>query len=268
MPSYREWVSAFRELGLGPHSRVLVHASLPPFAPDAGGPPALLGALTATCEIIVAPTFTSGTLVTPPFGPPYNGLRYGDLPANQEAEFFRADLATDPLLADLAEAMRHYPQAERSSHPALSFCGIRAAQALAAQSLEEPLGTVRWMAEADADVLLIGTDHRRNVGLHHAERVAGRKQFVRWALTEQGVVTCPQYPGCSDGFNAIAARLEGVVRKAPVAGQEILAIPLRDLIHIAAGWIREDPRALLCDRPACERCSDVRQSVRAGAGAR
>jgi aminoglycoside 3-N-acetyltransferase len=268
MPTYREWVSAFRDLGLGPHSRALVHASLPPFAPDVGGPQGLLGALTATCEIIVAPTFTSSTLVTPPFGPPYNGLRYGDDPANQEAEFFRADLPTDPLLADLAEAMRLHPEAERSNHPALSFCGIRAAQALAAQSLEEPLGTVRWLAEADADVLLIGTDHRRNVGLHHAERVAGRKQFVRWALTEQGVVTCPQFPGCSDGFNAIASRLEGVLRRAPVAGQEITAVPLRDLIHVAAGWMREDGRALLCDRPGCERCADVRQSVRAGAGSR
>ena len=91
---------------------------------------------------------------------------------------------------------------------------------------------------------------------------------MRWALTEQGVVTCPQVPGCSDGFNAITARLEGVVRQAPLAGQEILAIPLRDLIHIAAGWIREDPRALLCDRSGCERCADVRQSVRAGAGTR
>src|SRR3990170_6416931 len=135
MPSYRELVSAFRDLGLGPHSRLLVHASLPPFAPDVGGPQALLGALTATCEIIVVPSFTSGTLVTPPFGPPYNGLRYGDDSANSEAEFFHADLATDPLLADLAEAMLQHPQSERSSHPALSFCGIRAGQALAAQSL-------------------------------------------------------------------------------------------------------------------------------------
>jgi aminoglycoside 3-N-acetyltransferase len=268
MPSYREWVSAFRDLGLGPHSRVLVHASLPPFAPDVGGPAALLGALTASCEILLAPSFTTSTLITPPFGPAYNGLRYGDDPANREALIFHDGLATDPLLADLAEPMRDHPQAKRSSHPALSFCGIRAGQALAAQTLEEPLGPVRWMAEADADVLLIGADHRRSVGLHHAERVAGRKPFVRWALTEAGVVTCPQFPGCSDGFNAIGPRLEGVARTVTLSNQEILAIPLRDLIHIAAGWIREDPRALLCDRPGCERCSDVRQSVRAAAGAR
>jgi aminoglycoside 3-N-acetyltransferase len=268
LPTYREWIAAFRDLGLGPHSRLLVHASLAPFSPDVGGPQALLGALIATCEIVVAPTFTTRTLVTPPFGPAYNGLRYGDDPSNQDAELFHADLPTDPLLADLAEAMRQHPSAERSTHPALSFCGIRAGQALATQSLEEPLAPVRWLAEADADVLLIGTDHRRNVGLHHAERLAGRKSFVRWALTEQGVVACPQFPGCSDGFNAVAGRLEGTVRRATLAGQEIEALPLRDLIHVASGWIREDPRALLCDRPGCERCADVRQAVRAGAGTR
>ena len=268
MPSYREWISGFRELGLGPHSRVLVHASLAPFQPDAGGPEALLGALTATCEIILTPAFTSETLVVPPFGPAYNGLRYGDHPANRDAVIFHSDLPVDPLLADLAEPMRRYPQASRSGHPALSFCGLRAAQALAAQSLEEPLGPVRWMAEADADVLLIGADHRRNIGIHHAEHLAGRRQFVRWALTERGAVTCGQFPGCPDGFNAISPRLEGIARQATVSGQEITAIPLRDLVHVAAGWIREDPRALLCDRPGCERCADVRQSVRADAGSR
>ena len=268
MPSYREWVAAFRDLGLGPHSRVLIHASLPPFAPDVGGPQALLGVLTATCEIVVAPAFTLRTLVTPPFGPAFNGMRYGEPRANEEAEFFHADLATDPLIADLAEPMRRQPAAGRSEHPALSFCGIRAKQALAAQSLEEPLGPVRWLAEADADVLLIGADHRRNVGLHHAERVSGRKQFVRWALTEQGIVACPQFPGCSDGFNVIGSRLGGIVRQTALSGQTISAIPLRDLIHVASGWIREDPRALLCERPGCERCADVRQSVRAGAGTR
>jgi len=265
MPTYREWVSGLRELGLGPASRVLVHASLEPFAPDVGGPEALVGALMATCEIVVTPTFTLRTLVTPPVGPPANGLRYGT-DSNQEAEFFHPGLPSDPDLGGVAEALRAHPQAERSSHPALSFAGLRAGPALAAQTLEDPLAPVRWLAEADADVLLIGVGHRRNVGLHYAEQVAGRKSFVRWALTGRGVVTCPSFPGCADGFETIAGRLAGIERRATVAGGEITAIPLRDLVHVAAGWIRQDPRALLCDRPGCERCADVRQAVRVGAG--
>jgi aminoglycoside 3-N-acetyltransferase len=266
MPSYRDWISAFRDLGLGPHSRLLVHASLVPFAPDVGGPPALIGALAATSEITIMPAFTQRCLITPRFGPPDNGLRYGDDPANQEAEFFRADLPVDSDLGEVPEAFRLHPSVERSPHPALSFTGLRASEALAAQTLEEPLGTVRWLAEGDADVLLIGVDHRRDVSLHHAERAAGRRQFTRWALTERGVVTCPRFPGCPDGFEAITSRLDGIARSTTLAGQEISAIPLRDLIHVAAGWIRADPRALLCDRPGCERCADVRLSVRAAAG--
>ena len=39
-------------------------------------------------------------------------------------------------------------------------------------------------------------------------------------------------------------------------------IPVRDLIHIAVGWIRQDPRALLCEQPGCSRCQAVRASVR------
>jgi aminoglycoside 3-N-acetyltransferase len=233
MPSYRDWVSAFRGLGLGPHSRVLVHASLAPFAPDVGGPQALIGALGATCEMVLMPAFTRRTLVTPRFGPPDNGLRYGDDPANQEAEFFRADLPVDPDLGEEAEAFRQHPSVERSSHPALSFAGLRATEALAAQTLEEPLGTVRWLAEGDADVLLIGVDHRRNVSLHHAERLAGRRPFVRWALTERGVVTCPRFPGCADGFDAIDGRLDGVARRETLAGREICAVLSYD--SIAAG---------------------------------
>ena len=266
MPSYREWISALRDLGFGPSSRVLLHASLTPFAPDVGGPQALVGALAATCELVVTPAFTRRTLVTPPIGPPDNGLHYGDDPANQDAEFFRNDLPVDADLGEVAEAFRQHPASERSTHPALSFSGLRARPALAAQTLEEPLGTVRWLAEGDADVLLIGVDQRSNVALHHAERIAGRRQFVRWALTEQGVVICPRFPGCSDGFGAIEDRLEGIARRIQVAGCVLSAIPLRDLIHVAGGWMRADPRALLCDRAGCERCAVVRLSVRSNAG--
>ncbi|HSR47769.1 MAG TPA: AAC(3) family N-acetyltransferase [Anaerolineales bacterium] len=262
MPSYHQWVTAFRDLGLGPSSRLLVHASLRAFRHETGGPSALLGALTAVSEMVVMPAFTRRTMVTPRTGPSDNALAYGEAPGNFEAELFHPGLPGDPDQGEVAETLRRQPRARRSVHPILSFAGIEAAEALTAQTLDEPLGTVRWLAEADADVVLIGVDHRSNVSLHHAERVAGRRTFVRWALTEQGVVTCPNVPGCSDGFEAIEGRLGGIARRIAIGGGVITSVPLRDLIHVAAGWIREDPRALLCDRPGCERCAAVRASVR------
>jgi hypothetical protein len=76
-----------------------------------------------------------------------------------------------------------------------------------------------------------------------------------------GVVECPGMPWCSDGFQAIAGRLEGVVRRATLGPLTVESFPLRDLLHVAAGWIRMDPRALLCERPDCARCAAVRATT-------
>ncbi len=261
MSSYREWIAALRDLEMGRHSRALVHASLESMAPVAGGSDTVVGALLATCETVVTPTFTLRTLVVPTVGPPDNGVVYGTAP-NAEAEIFDPGMRADADLGSFAEGLRRHPQAQRSSHPALSFAGVRAEEVLATQTLDEPLAPIRALAEEDADVLLIHAGHRQNVSLHWAERLAGRKQFIRWALTSQGVVECPAFPGCPDGFEAIGARLEGVSRDTTLGNDRLLAVPLRDLIHIAVAWIRQDPRALLCDRLGCERCAAVRAAVR------
>ena len=108
---------------------------------------------------------------------------------------------------------------------------------------------------------MLGADHRANVSLHYAELLAGRRTFLRWALTPQGVTPCPGMPGCQDGFNAIDERLQGVVRRASVGEAVIEAVPLRDLINIAAGWIRVDDEAMLCKRPDCLRCNAVRTTM-------
>jgi len=260
MSSYRDWITALRDLGLGRHSRVLVHASIEAMSPIAGGVGTVVGALLATCETVVAPTFTQRTLLVPRVGPPHNGLIYGT--TNDEAEIFLPDSPADPEMGALAEALRRHAGARRSSHPALSFAGVNADEVLAAQTLEEPLAPVRGLADEDADVLLIGTDHRSDVSLHWAERLAGRKQFLRWALTPSGVAECPGYPGCPDGFEAIGPRLAGIARQAQLGDNLLRAFPLRDLINIAVAWIRQDVRALLCDRQGCERCAAVRASVR------
>ena len=147
-------------------------------------------------------------------------------------------------------------------HPLYSFVGVNADEALQSQSIDEPLAPVGWLADFDGDVLLLGANHKDNVSLYYAEHVAGRKQFIRWALTPEGVVVCPNCPGCSEGFPAISDRLAGIVRRARLGTARVELIPVRDLIHIAVGWIRQDPRALLCEQPGCALCHAVRASVR------
>jgi aminoglycoside 3-N-acetyltransferase len=258
--SYRDFITTFRNLGLRRNSHVLVHASLEGLGPVAGGPDTIIGSLLATCESVLMPTFTPECALTPPVGPPDNAIDYGTDPGkNLEAEFYVPDL---PTAEPVAERLRQHANARRSVHPLLSFAGIKADEALEGQTIDEPLGPIGWLAEFDGDVLLLGTDQRANVSLHYGERAAGRRQFTRWALTPEAVVVCPDCPGCSEGFGAIASRLDGIVRRQRLGRATAELIPLRDLINITVGWVRQDPRALLCDRPECVYCRAVRASVR------
>ena len=261
MSSYREWIGALRDLKLGRHSRTLVHVSLEAMAPVAGGADTVVGALLATCETVVAPTFTLRTLVVPTVGPPDNGVVYGVAP-NTEAEIFDPAMPADADMGAFAEALRQHPESQRSSHPALSFAGVRAEAVLATQTLDEPLAPIRALAEEDADVLLVGTGHRQNVGLHWAERLAGRKQFIRWALTSGESSSARPSLGARTVSRRSVRSLSGDHTATTLGNDRLLAVPLRDMIHIAVAWMRQDPRALLCDRLGCERCAAVRAAVR------
>ena len=112
--------------------------------------------------------------------------------------------------------------------------------------------------EASGWVLLMGVDQTVNTSIHYAEVLAGRKQFVRWALTQEGVVECPGFPGCSDGFQAVSPPLQDVIRTVEIGESLVQAIPLVHLVDTACAMIKANPMALLCDREDCERCNAVR----------
>jgi len=221
----------------------LLHASIPSIGAVAGGTETLLGAVIATVETVITPTFTTKAMIIPPFGPDDNALDYA-APQDQDSvsEIFHADLSPDTHLGEFAETMLRHPDASRSNHPLLSFTGINADEALADQTLEEPWAPIKWLADADGDSL------------------TNRKQFLRWAMVESKIIEVPHFPGCSKGFQDIAPLLEGVVRMAPIGDGVVQLIPLRDLINIATGRIREDPKAFLCDDPECRYCESVRSA--------
>jgi aminoglycoside 3-N-acetyltransferase len=167
-------------------------------------------------------------------------------------------MPTDPGMGILSEVVRMHPDSQRSQHPILSFAGINAQEALQIQTLENPLSPIEWLAEFDGDIVLLSIDHRSNVSIHLGEQMAGRKTFLRWALTKDGVVACPNFPGCSDGFNAITSKLGGVARRTHLEQGWVDVIPMRDLLNVVTHWVREDPTALLCSDPGCARCKVIR----------
>jgi aminoglycoside 3-N-acetyltransferase len=259
MLTYREAATAFIDLQIPSDSPVIVHASLSAFGDVRGGAETILGALSMISKEILMPAFTFKTMVIPKEGPPDNGMTYGSgEDINQMAEFFRHDLPVDPLIGSIPETFRQLSQTKRTSHPIFSFSATNLDYALRSQTLSDPFTPIAAISSMKGWVLLLGVDQTVNTSIHYAEKLAGRRQFIRWALTHSGIVECPGFPGCSDGFNAISPMLEDVTRKVNMNGSQVQAIPLNFLIHAVKTAIDADPFALLCDRQACERCNAIR----------
>lgn len=256
--SFTDLRTALFKLGLS-HTPVIAHASLKAFGEVAGGAETLLRATLDSVWALIMPTFTYKTMITPETGPLNNGLNYGAEPdVNRLSEPYRPDMPADKQMGAMAETLRRHPRARRTAHPIQSFSGIYAEKFLAAQSLQDPLGPIAALADADGWVLLMGVDHTVNTSIHYGEQLAGRRTFTRWALLPDRIVECPKFPGDSSGFEAIAPDLVNDTRHVKIGGATVQAMPLRALVHAVDGRLRADPLALLCDRPDCLRCGAVR----------
>jgi aminoglycoside 3-N-acetyltransferase len=71
---------------------------------------------------------------------------------------------------------------------------------------------------------------------------------------------CPGFPGCSDGFQAIALDLEKFSRQVQIGQAKVQAMPVSMLFRVVISRIKKDPLALLCQRDDCERCGETRRA--------
>jgi aminoglycoside 3-N-acetyltransferase len=283
MTTYTELKSALDSLGLK-DAPVIAHASLRSFGEVEGGAPMVVQAFVDSFGGVVMPTHTYKTMLVPQAGPDNNAMDYGKPdPFNAEPEFFTPHMPADVLMGVLPEALRQRPGAKRSSHPILSFAGFNADAMLATQTLKEPLAPIQALAEENGWVVLAGVDHTVNTSMHAAEKLAGRRQFIRWALARdmltrpvplklaghnfastsvnERVVECPGFPGCSAGFQAISKDIQPFTKRVTAGSSAIQAFPLAALFHAVISKINADPKALLCFDPNCARCNTVRMTV-------
>lgn len=260
MPSFSEIKIGLSKLQLSKHL-VVAHASLKAFGHIEGGAETMLNALLDSVRGVIMPTFTYKTMLNPEVGPPRNGITYGsETDLNKMVEPFHPDMPADKMMGILPEALRRHPKAKRSLHPIQSFAGIHADGVINSQRLYDPFAPLGALADQDGWVLLLGVDHTVNTSIHYAEKLAGRLQFIRWALLQDRVVECPGFPGDSEGFNVIAPAVEKYTRRVEIGNALVQAVHLKSLIKVVTDQIKENPFALLCQRQDCERCTAVRWS--------
>lgn len=260
----RDLLLGLRDLHLR-DAPVIVHSSLRSFGPVEGGAETVVDALGKVFNSVVVPTFTYKTMVIPLTGPADNAMVYGSGgDKNRMAEFFTPRMAADPLMGIVPETLRKYLRARRSTHPIQSFAGFNAEEFLDRQTLGDPLGPLAALEERGGWVVLMGVDHTTNTSIHYAEKLAGRKQFVRWALTPKGVLECPGFPGDSAGFQALAPDVEKFTRHVKIGSCLVQAVPLSMLFKAVIARLNKDPLALLCQQEDCERCGEIRNWVKKG----
>jgi len=260
---YRDVVRGLREIGLNQNSIVVVHSSLKSFGHVVGGAETVIGALLSVCGTLLMPAFTYQTMITPEAGPIHNGIDYGVAADNLEAEFWDPSLKIHKDIGIIPETLRRHPSAKRSDHPVMSCVAVGkyASEILALQKLDDPLAPFAWVADHNGDVVMLGTSHETNTMIHVGEQRAGRKLFTRWALTSESIVSV-SWPGDSSGFPAIAPHIQRFVKRGQIGTSTIQRIPADDLVKITQTLIRNNPTALLCNAPDCERCRDVRANIR------
>jgi len=216
--------------------------------PVSGGPEAIAAAILAVSQTLVMPAFTYQTQIIPQEGPPNNDMQYGTGDSiNARAEFFRPDLAVHPDIGSVAEAFRKARGTVRSTHPIYSFIaqGPDARRVLASQTHQNPLGPIAWLEAHEGHVLLMGRDQRHNFTLHLAEQRAGRRTYIRWALTPDDIEELHHIPGSMEGFNQIWQELQDMTLVTGVGMARTELIPMRLMLAHAEQRIKEDPLFML-----------------------
>ena len=242
-----------RACGVCEGQTLIVHGSLSRIGYVIGGAETVVRALLAAVGnmgTLVVPTQTWRNL------DPGRGV-HGDVPEAWYPALREHWPAYDPAITPslnmgiLAETIRLWPGATRSTHPARSFAalGAKANEITAEHPLESPTGEGSPLAklyDLRAHVLLLGVGHDKNTSLHLAEdranytpksvitessavSIEGQRRWVSYEVLEP----------ISDDFETIGAAFEEEVGLEPcyVGEAETKLLEQRALVNFAAAYM-------------------------------
>ena len=243
---------------------VCLHSSLSSFGYVSGGPATVVDAFLVGGGTLLVPTFSwEAYAVTPPppdLRPARNGTDYDALPAKGTLRVFSpAGNDVGKAMGAIAAEVLKRRGRERGNHPLCSFAAIgpAAGPLTERQTPTDVFAPLEVLARDGGFVVLAGVGLDRMTLLHHAEQVAGRTLFRRWARVGSGEVTMVAVGGCSGGFGRFDDELRSIETRLTVGESTWRVFPAQAAVEIAAAAIERGPTMTSCAAPGCERCADA-----------
>jgi aminoglycoside 3-N-acetyltransferase len=250
----RSLAADLRRLGLRPRTTVLLHSSLSALGWVAGRQVAVVQALldvVGTEGTLVVPTHTGANSepsewARPPVPEAWWPVIREEMPAYDPA------VTPSHSMGAIAELVRTWPGAARSSHPQTSFAavGAHAAEVTALHDLDSSLGERSPLGSLErlgASVLFLGTGWSTCTALHLAEYRLPEVRLTRCACalsTQEGHRAWVEYDDVDfdEGvFEALGDDYErarpGQVAAGLVGSAHCRLFPLADAVDYAVGWI-------------------------------
>ena len=120
------------------------------------------------------------------------------------------------------------------------------------------------MWEENAQILLLGCDHRACSMIHVAEIRAGvpylnrtrKTQLIKNGQLEEITLTRPP---CSNAFNIIdePLRRAGQIKETQIGQAKVMLMQAADIVNAAVKLLAANPGILVCNDPQCEFCTRI-----------
>jgi aminoglycoside 3-N-acetyltransferase len=240
--------------------RLIAHAALSSFGHVGGGADTVIDALLEVADTVLVPTFTYSPAAAVPADdrPARNGADYElDPCGGHDPTPFTRDLEVARPIGVVPETLRRRPGALRSDHPLSSFAAIgpRAEYYVGTHDWNEPMQPIERLYEDDGLVLMLGAPLTSCTAVHLAEKLLGRRPFIRWARLPDGTNRRVRVGSCSNGFEKLRPGITGV-QAARVGKATVELFSARAVVGAAMRALSANPLALACDE-LCQRCRDA-----------
>ena len=264
MISKKDFEKAIESLGLK-NSSVCIHSSMKSFGEKIDMTDLANAFLESGCTMIT-PTF-SYDFEAPPvekFSPLQNGIGDGSwytkrkLPEPKHFDVTSKDISSKDM-GIFPRFILNNEKSIRGNHPLNSFTALGkcAYKLIKNQTPINVYAPFENLLQNNGYVLLMGVDLSKATIIHYAEKLAGRKLFIRWAY-DKNLNTIPVLVGsCSEGFNKLSNALRSIGKEVFVGKSKWVCYKAREFVEICAHEIKENPQITHCEDKNCDRCNDA-----------